>query len=167
MFLCLFQISHILWDVYIGTDDGSAYCNQHPHSPTISFWFRLNRLILRLCSTHQFKNLQVSDFSQSHHPRPLIAPCLCRVVYPPHPRSISLRVYARYKEHSTPTLTIYFCAIPIPFQIQYSTLWILYRRTAAHLHYRIEMKIFLIKNVSKMLASSMELVMDLWWSGDN
>lgn len=29
-------------------------------SPTISFWFRLNRIILRLCSTHQFKNLQVS-----------------------------------------------------------------------------------------------------------
>lgn len=29
-------------------------------SPTISFWFRLNKIILRLCSTHQFKNLQVS-----------------------------------------------------------------------------------------------------------
>lgn len=31
-----------------------------PVSPSISFWFRLNRIILRLCSTHQFKNLQVS-----------------------------------------------------------------------------------------------------------
>lgn len=29
-------------------------------SPSISFWYRLNRIILRLCSTHQFKNLQVS-----------------------------------------------------------------------------------------------------------
>lgn len=28
-------------------------------SPTISFWFRLNKIIIRLCSTHQFKNLQV------------------------------------------------------------------------------------------------------------
>lgn len=30
-------------------------------SPSISFWYRLNRIILRLCSTHQFKNLQVSS----------------------------------------------------------------------------------------------------------
>lgn len=29
-------------------------------SPTITFWFRLNKIIIRLCSTHQFKNLQVS-----------------------------------------------------------------------------------------------------------
>ncbi|ALC43989.1 CG43373 [Drosophila busckii] len=33
-------------------------------SPSLSFWFRLNRVILRLCSTHQFKNLQVSCMPQ-------------------------------------------------------------------------------------------------------
>ncbi|XP_075163091.1 uncharacterized protein LOC142235716 [Haematobia irritans] len=35
-------------------------------SPTISFWFRLNRIILRLCSTHQFKNLQVEMLYQRY-----------------------------------------------------------------------------------------------------
>uniref|UniRef100_A0A1A9W399 adenylate cyclase n=1 Tax=Glossina brevipalpis TaxID=37001 RepID=A0A1A9W399_9MUSC len=35
-------------------------------SPTISFWFRLNRVILRLCSAHQFKNLQVEMLYQRY-----------------------------------------------------------------------------------------------------
>ncbi|XP_052844867.1 adenylate cyclase type 5 isoform X1 [Drosophila gunungcola] len=35
-------------------------------SPSISFWFRLNRIILRLCSTHQFKNLQVEMLYQRY-----------------------------------------------------------------------------------------------------
>ncbi|XP_053957170.1 uncharacterized protein LOC128862519 [Anastrepha ludens] len=35
-------------------------------SPTISFWFRLNRVILRLCTTHQFKNLQVEMLYQRY-----------------------------------------------------------------------------------------------------
>nr|NP_001097622.2 uncharacterized protein Dmel_CG43373, isoform C [Drosophila melanogaster]ABW08553.2 uncharacterized protein Dmel_CG43373, isoform C [Drosophila melanogaster] len=37
-----------------------------PVSPSISFWFRLNRIILRLCSTHQFKNLQVEMLYQRY-----------------------------------------------------------------------------------------------------
>ncbi|XP_022227289.2 adenylate cyclase type 5 [Drosophila obscura] len=37
-----------------------------PLSPSISFWFRLNRIILRLCSTHQFKNLQVEMLYQRY-----------------------------------------------------------------------------------------------------
>jgi len=39
---------------------GGSGTGNGPVSPSISFWFRLNRIILRLCSTHQFKNLQVS-----------------------------------------------------------------------------------------------------------
>ncbi|XP_051860460.1 adenylate cyclase type 6 isoform X2 [Drosophila albomicans] len=35
-------------------------------SPSISFWYRLNRIILRLCSTHQFKNLQVEMLYQRY-----------------------------------------------------------------------------------------------------
>lgn len=35
-------------------------------SPTISFWFRLNRVILRLCTTHQFKNLQVRIYKHMY-----------------------------------------------------------------------------------------------------
>lgn len=35
-------------------------------SPTISFWFRLNRVILRLCTTHQFKNLQVRIYTHMY-----------------------------------------------------------------------------------------------------
>ncbi|XP_017956108.1 uncharacterized protein LOC108651148 [Drosophila navojoa] len=37
-----------------------------PGSPSISFWYRLNRIILRLCSTHQFKNLQVEMLYQRY-----------------------------------------------------------------------------------------------------
>ncbi|KAL7733742.1 hypothetical protein ACLKA6_011472 [Drosophila palustris] len=37
-----------------------------PASPSISFWYRLNRIILRLCSTHQFKNLQVEMLYQRY-----------------------------------------------------------------------------------------------------
>lgn len=40
-----------------GGDSGGVTVNV---SPTITFWYRLNRLVIRLCSTHQFKNLQVS-----------------------------------------------------------------------------------------------------------
>ncbi|XP_068149240.1 LOW QUALITY PROTEIN: uncharacterized protein [Drosophila tropicalis] len=43
-----------------GTGGGGAL------SPSISFWFRLNRIILRLCSTHQFKNLQVEMLYQRY-----------------------------------------------------------------------------------------------------
>ncbi|KAL9907889.1 uncharacterized protein ACN427_003810 isoform 2-T5 [Glossina fuscipes fuscipes] len=35
-------------------------------SPSISFWFRLNRVVLRLCSAHQFKNLQVEMLYQRY-----------------------------------------------------------------------------------------------------
>lgn len=35
-------------------------------SPSISFWFRLNRVVLRLCSAHQFKNLQVNITKDKH-----------------------------------------------------------------------------------------------------
>ncbi|XP_073840464.1 adenylate cyclase type 6 [Musca autumnalis] len=45
----------------------SANMNMNANlSPTISFWFRLNRIILRLCSTHQFKNLQVEMLYQRY-----------------------------------------------------------------------------------------------------
>lgn len=40
-----------------------SHQSHHPvgGSPAITFWYRLNRLIIRLCSTHQFKNLQVNS----------------------------------------------------------------------------------------------------------
>lgn len=55
------NVLHFTYFVFIGYEDANLHANHHhPHSPTISFWYRLNRLIIRLCSTHQFKNLQVS-----------------------------------------------------------------------------------------------------------
>lgn len=37
--------------------DGTSRINNSP-SP-FTFWYRMNKLILRLCSIHRFKNLQV------------------------------------------------------------------------------------------------------------
>lgn len=55
------DISHFAYlHIFTGHEDSNLHTNHHPHSPTFSFWYRLNRLIIRLCSTHQFKNLQVS-----------------------------------------------------------------------------------------------------------
>ncbi|XP_017080398.1 adenylate cyclase type 5 [Drosophila eugracilis] len=45
---------------------GGSGTGNAPVSPSISFWFRLNRIILRLCSTHQFKNLQVEMLYQRY-----------------------------------------------------------------------------------------------------
>ncbi|KAH8364474.1 hypothetical protein KR084_007267 [Drosophila pseudotakahashii] len=45
---------------------GGSGTGNGPVSPSISFWFRLNRIILRLCSTHQFKNLQVEMLYQRY-----------------------------------------------------------------------------------------------------
>ncbi|XP_037721480.1 adenylate cyclase type 5 isoform X2 [Drosophila subpulchrella] len=45
---------------------GGSGTGSGPVSPSISFWFRLNRIILRLCSTHQFKNLQVEMLYQRY-----------------------------------------------------------------------------------------------------
>ncbi|KAH8286908.1 hypothetical protein KR018_009039, partial [Drosophila ironensis] len=49
-----------------GGGGGGAGAGNGPVSPSISFWFRLNRIILRLCSTHQFKNLQVEMLYQRY-----------------------------------------------------------------------------------------------------
>lgn len=69
-------ILHILMTIYLplffhisfaANEDTSALCSPNLNSPTITFWFRLNKFIIRLCSTHQFKNLQVSGiFLYSH-----------------------------------------------------------------------------------------------------
>lgn len=47
---------------FLGTsDDCAGLCNSTIGSGSKgSFWIRLNRYIIRLCSTHQFKNLQVN-----------------------------------------------------------------------------------------------------------
>lgn len=70
-------ILHILMTIYLplffhisfaANEDTSALCSPNLNSPTITFWFRLNKFIIRLCSTHQFKNLQVSGiFLYSHN----------------------------------------------------------------------------------------------------
>ncbi|XP_002135395.3 adenylate cyclase type 5 [Drosophila pseudoobscura] len=49
-----------------GAGAGAGGGTGGPLSPSISFWFRLNRIILRLCSTHQFKNLQVEMLYQRY-----------------------------------------------------------------------------------------------------
>ncbi|CAD7082581.1 unnamed protein product [Hermetia illucens] len=50
-----------------GNEDPRSNENHlNPNSPTISFWFRLNKVIIRLCSTHQFKNLQVEMLYQRY-----------------------------------------------------------------------------------------------------
>ncbi|KAH8319317.1 hypothetical protein KR067_004024 [Drosophila pandora] len=49
-----------------GGGGGGVGAGNGPVSPSISFWFRLNRIILRLCSTHQFKNLQVEMLYQRY-----------------------------------------------------------------------------------------------------
>ncbi|KAH8260653.1 hypothetical protein KR038_011220 [Drosophila bunnanda] len=49
-----------------GAGGGGSGGANGPMSPSISFWFRLNRIILRLCSTHQFKNLQVEMLYQRY-----------------------------------------------------------------------------------------------------
>ncbi|KAH8379581.1 hypothetical protein KR009_005899, partial [Drosophila setifemur] len=49
-----------------GGGGGGAGSGNGPVSPSLSFWFRLNRIILRLCSTHQFKNLQVEMLYQRY-----------------------------------------------------------------------------------------------------
>lgn len=42
------------------TTDGNIDINLNgSNNSPISFWFRVNKFILRLCSAHQFKNLQV------------------------------------------------------------------------------------------------------------
>ncbi|KNC26256.1 hypothetical protein FF38_01147, partial [Lucilia cuprina] len=62
--------AHLLQQNYDSSDTGrnvEANTNVNANlSPTISFWFRLNRIILRLCSTHQFKNLQVEMLYQRY-----------------------------------------------------------------------------------------------------
>ncbi|XP_065361841.1 uncharacterized protein LOC135955418 [Calliphora vicina] len=62
--------AHLLQQNYDSSDTGrniEANTNMNANlSPTISFWFRLNRIILRLCSTHQFKNLQVEMLYQRY-----------------------------------------------------------------------------------------------------
>ncbi|XP_067645712.1 uncharacterized protein [Eurosta solidaginis] len=50
----------------IGSAIGNSGGGAGGLSPTISFWFRLNRVILRLCTTHQFKNLQVEMLYQRY-----------------------------------------------------------------------------------------------------
>ncbi|KAJ6635699.1 Adenylate cyclase type 6, partial [Pseudolycoriella hygida] len=49
-----------------GCEDANSHNHHHPHSPTISFWYRLNKVIIRLCSSHQFKNLQVEMLYQRY-----------------------------------------------------------------------------------------------------
>ncbi|XP_055378499.1 uncharacterized protein LOC129610136 isoform X2 [Condylostylus longicornis] len=51
-----------------GSESDNRNCEGNPNliSPTISFWFRLNKVIIRLCSTHQFKNLQVEMLYQRY-----------------------------------------------------------------------------------------------------
>ncbi|XP_055844529.1 adenylate cyclase type 6 [Episyrphus balteatus] len=47
-------------------DTKNLEANTTAGSPTISFWFRLNKLVIRMCSTHQFKNLQVEMLYQRY-----------------------------------------------------------------------------------------------------
>ncbi|XP_055909103.1 adenylate cyclase type 6 [Eupeodes corollae] len=47
-------------------DAKNLEANTNAGSPTISFWFRLNKLVIRMCSTHQFKNLQVEMLYQRY-----------------------------------------------------------------------------------------------------
>lgn len=51
-------------------------------SPSLSFWYRLNRIILRLCSTHQFKNLQVSYLKLNHTSSHSLPPYLTSSLFP-------------------------------------------------------------------------------------
>lgn len=49
--------------VYISkgaNDECAELCDDTTSGSKGSFWIRLNRYIIRLCSTHQFKNLQVN-----------------------------------------------------------------------------------------------------------
>lgn len=55
--------------VYISkgaNDECAELCDDTTSGSKGSFWIRLNRYIIRLCSTHQFKNLQVNDADKSN-----------------------------------------------------------------------------------------------------
>ncbi|XP_055297190.1 adenylate cyclase type 6 isoform X2 [Sitodiplosis mosellana] len=47
-------------------DECTELCETTANGSTASFWIRLNRYIIRLCSTHQFKNLQVEMLYQRY-----------------------------------------------------------------------------------------------------
>lgn len=70
----MFEVMSVLYCIYIystGCDDtyvhmttttsNSNTINHHQNMPSISLCLRLNRFLVRLCSTYQFKNLQVSN----------------------------------------------------------------------------------------------------------
>ncbi|XP_031621838.1 adenylate cyclase type 6 [Contarinia nasturtii] len=50
----------------VSGDESTELCEMAANGSKTSFWIRLNRYIIRLCSTHQFKNLQVEMLYQRY-----------------------------------------------------------------------------------------------------